>query len=317
MLAVAVLLTLVGFVTGCGDDDEAPSPTGVTTEQDGAAQSGEKAGKGAGVVVVDSQMSVDEAFSSLVAKLEKNPDVTVVASIDHTANAQSVGMDLPPIREVIFGNPKLGTPLMQSAARAGLDLPQKVLVYEDGSGATKLAYNDPAYVTARHAVRGVEDIERKIATALGMVAGEGEPLAPSEVSADAGVVEVSSSDSVQAVFDRLTKALDENPKTSVVAQVDHTFNAESVDMDLPPIRELIFGNPALGTPLMQANARAGLDLPQKILVYEGPDGETTLAYNDPSYITARHGADVDPEVIEKISMALEKITAGAAGGGGG
>jgi uncharacterized protein (DUF302 family) len=76
--------------------------------------------------------------------------MTVMARIDHAAAAAEVGMKLAPTEVIIFGNPRAGTPLMQAAPTMGIDLPLKVLVWRDGDGKTWLAYNDPAWLAARH-----------------------------------------------------------------------------------------------------------------------------------------------------------------------
>jgi len=77
-----------------------------------------------------------------------------------------VGLDLAPTRLVVFGNPNLGTPLMQSAQTLGIDLPQKMLVYENADGEVNVAYNDPAFLAARHGVEGNADVLTTITNAL-------------------------------------------------------------------------------------------------------------------------------------------------------
>jgi len=76
--------------------------------------------------------------------------LTIFNRIDHAAGAADVDMELRPTRVVIFGNPKGGTPLMQCAQTAGIDLPMKALVWEDAEGQVWLGYNDPAYLAERH-----------------------------------------------------------------------------------------------------------------------------------------------------------------------
>jgi uncharacterized protein (DUF302 family) len=76
--------------------------------------------------------------------------MTVFARIDHAAGAAAVGLSLRPTELLIFGNAKGGTPLMQSVQTIGIDLPLKVLVWQDVSGATFLSYNDPAWLAKRH-----------------------------------------------------------------------------------------------------------------------------------------------------------------------
>jgi uncharacterized protein (DUF302 family) len=80
----------------------------------------------------------------------KAKGVTVFAQIDHAAGAAGVGMTLRPTTLVVFGNPAAGTPLMQAAQTAGIDLPLKALVWQDAEGAVHLSYNDAAWIAARH-----------------------------------------------------------------------------------------------------------------------------------------------------------------------
>ena len=92
--------------------------------------------------------------------------MTVFIRIDHAAGAQKVGKQLRPTELIIFGNPKVGTPLMQCAQSTAIDLPQKALIWEDEIGEVWLAYNDPAYLVERHGVTGCDPVVKKITTAL-------------------------------------------------------------------------------------------------------------------------------------------------------
>jgi uncharacterized protein (DUF302 family) len=74
----------------------------------------------------------------------------ILARVDHAAAAASVGMPLRPTEVVLFGNPRAGTPLMQSVETMGIDLPLKALVWEDEAGRTWLSINDPVWLARRH-----------------------------------------------------------------------------------------------------------------------------------------------------------------------
>ncbi len=76
--------------------------------------------------------------------------IKVFAHIDFSADAQAAGLQLNPERMLIFGNPKAGTPLMAAQPSVGIDLPLKVLLWEDADGVSWVAYNDPGYITHRH-----------------------------------------------------------------------------------------------------------------------------------------------------------------------
>jgi uncharacterized protein (DUF302 family) len=76
--------------------------------------------------------------------------VTLFALVDHSGEAEKVGMQMPATKLLIFGNPKAGTPLMLAAPSVAIDLPLKILVWQDAQGKVWLSYNSPAYPQARH-----------------------------------------------------------------------------------------------------------------------------------------------------------------------
>jgi uncharacterized protein (DUF302 family) len=103
----------------------------------------------AGLVSVRSHHPVKATIDRLEAALTA-AGITVFARIDHAAGAASVAMPLRPTELLIFGNPRAGTPLMQATQTTGLDLPLKVLAWEDAGGAVWVTYNDPAWLARRH-----------------------------------------------------------------------------------------------------------------------------------------------------------------------
>jgi uncharacterized protein (DUF302 family) len=103
-----------------------------------------------GLVTKESPLSVTETVARL-ATLIAESGLTLFGVIDHSGEAHAVGLELRETKVVIFGNPKAGTPVMQAAPLAALDLPLKVLVWDDG-GQTKLTYTASAALAARHEV---------------------------------------------------------------------------------------------------------------------------------------------------------------------
>jgi uncharacterized protein (DUF302 family) len=97
----------------------------------------------------DFTTTLERLLAALAAK-----DITVFARIDHAAGATSVGLALRPTTLVVFGNPSAGTPLMQAAQTAGIDLPLKALIWQDAQGAVNVSYNDPAWIATRHQLGG-------------------------------------------------------------------------------------------------------------------------------------------------------------------
>jgi len=104
-----------------------------------------------GLITIRSSYGPKETMNRLEAEV-KTKGLTVFAHIDHAAGAAAVGLPLGPTDLLIFGNAKGGTPLMQSIQTVGIDLPLKVLVWQDASGNTWLSYNDPNWIAKRHAV---------------------------------------------------------------------------------------------------------------------------------------------------------------------
>lgn len=102
-----------------------------------------------GLIVRGSGRGVDETATRFRSAAEK-AGLTIFADVDHGRNASDVGMSLRPTRLLIFGNPRGGTPLMQAVQTIGIDLPFKVLIWEDESGNTWIGYNDPAFLASRH-----------------------------------------------------------------------------------------------------------------------------------------------------------------------
>jgi len=120
-----------------------------------------------GIVTILSNHTVDETVERLKALLQSKR-VTLFALIDHSGEADKVGMKMPPTKLLIFGNPKGGTPLMLAAPSIAIDLPLKVLVWEDTHGKVWLSYNSPNYLGSRHGVP--QDLLKNIAVVESLAA---------------------------------------------------------------------------------------------------------------------------------------------------
>lgn len=118
-----------------------------------------------GLVSQKSSRSAKATLDRLAAALAEK-GVTIFARIDHGGGAAAVGMSLRPTELLIFGNPKGGTPLMQEAQTAGIDLPLKALAWEDALGQAWLGYNDPAWIAQRHGLGAASAAPVKAMTAL-------------------------------------------------------------------------------------------------------------------------------------------------------
>ena len=102
-----------------------------------------------GIIEVAGHDSVDNTVEKLKSILEAK-DVKLFVLVDHSGEAAKAGFRMPPTKLLIFGSPKSGTPLMLAAPSTALDLPLKILVREDENGGTRISYNAPDYLLARH-----------------------------------------------------------------------------------------------------------------------------------------------------------------------
>lgn len=104
-----------------------------------------------GLVQLPSRHSVDETLKRLQAIFAEK-GLKVFALIDHSGEAEKVGLKMQPTKVLVFGSPKAGTPLMVSAPSLAIDLPLKALVAEDAQGKVSVTYNEPEYLRSRHGV---------------------------------------------------------------------------------------------------------------------------------------------------------------------
>jgi uncharacterized protein (DUF302 family) len=118
------------------------------------------------------------------------------------------------------------------------------------------------------------------------------PLAPLAAPADQGLTERLSPYPVPETIDRLEAAFG-SKGVHVFARIDHSAGAQAAGLSLRPTQLLIFGNPKVGTPLMQVAPTVGLDLPMKVLAWQDAQGQVHVTWNTPEYLVQRHGLDPD------------------------
>lgn len=138
------------------------SPAGADAEQGAAGPRG--------LVIVDSARSFGETVAALEDAIASK-GLRMFTRIEHHANANAAGLELPPTSVLVFGNPDVGTGLMQARRTVAIDLPQKMLVWEEG-GRVKLAYNDPMWLARRHQLPGEDATLEKVSELLRALAVE-------------------------------------------------------------------------------------------------------------------------------------------------
>jgi uncharacterized protein (DUF302 family)/uncharacterized membrane protein YidH (DUF202 family) len=154
-VTIAVFLALVGLamtvylISVRGSANTAPENISRNEEEAPVTSMAPMADDG--IVNKASNHSVDETVERLKDILQAR-GVTLFALVDHSGEAEKVGMKMRPTKLLIFGNPKGGTPVMLAAPSAALDLPLKILVWEDAQGKIWASYNSPTYVQHRHGI---------------------------------------------------------------------------------------------------------------------------------------------------------------------
>ncbi len=146
---------------------------------------------------------------------------------------------------------------------------------------------------------------------LGLTGAVALGLAGPAIAADSQMLTKNAEGSVDEVASRLVDVA-KQAGAMIVARVDHAQNAASVEADMPPTVLVIFGNPEIGTPIIQSDRKAGLDLPIRVLIWQ--EGEVTkIGYLDPTVLASRYELDEGAKAsIEKMAGALNKLTDAAA-----
>ena len=118
-----------------------------------------------GLINVESDSNVQETADRL-ERILKDKGMTVFNRIKHSEGAENVGIDIRETQLILFGNPKVGSPLIKCQQTVAIDLPQKVLIWLDDNNKVWMSYNDPRYLEKRHNISGCEPVIVKIEKAL-------------------------------------------------------------------------------------------------------------------------------------------------------
>lgn len=230
-------------------------------------------------------------------------------TVNHSGAAASVNMELAP-NQVIFAKlPRwLEKHLLRKSTTIGLDLPLKFLVFEDNDGSIKLSVNTLGYLTDRHHVR-ISDVVLKLTNKLirqfGSTDGEG-----------FGLMTVESSQSFEDTVQALQDAISVNPSVRIPLVLDYGNSSKKQGHkryrnSFPVL--IVFGSPNIGTPLMQADPRMGIDLPLKFLVWKDQQGRVNITYNNPHFIAGRFNLEGQDGRLDAIANTLKNLAWAGAG----
>ena len=267
------------------------------------------------LMITESKYGFESTVSRLESVVKQNEALSLFTKIDHSANAENANLELNKASVLIFGNPKQGSLLIQKDQLAGLDLPLKMLVYKNGD-ITEVTYSSVNYLKSRFKFKGVSDLS-KVKKGLKDMAskasgGKVKKSGKFKVDTHEGIISEISEFDFKTTYDRLITAIEENPYLKIFSEIDHFKNAEQVGVGLRSTRLIIFGNPKVGTPIMQENSRIALEFPVKFLVWRDEAGIVKISYNDPAFLAKRFKLTQNISQLETMKNALENLSKNAA-----
>ncbi|MBO2542941.1 DUF302 domain-containing protein [Salegentibacter sp. BDJ18] len=267
------------------------------------------------LMITESKYGFESTVSRLESVVKQNEALSLFAKIDHSANAEDANLELNKASVLIFGNPKQGSLLIQKDQLAGLDLPLKMLVYKNGD-ITEVTYSSVNYLKSRFEFKGVRNLS-KVKKGLKDMAskasgGKVKKSGKFKVDTHEGIISEISEFDFKTTYDRLITAIEENPNLKIFSEIDHFKNAEQVGVGLRSTRLIIFGNPKVGTPIMQENSRIALEFPVKFLVWRDEAGIVKISYNDPAFLAKRFKLTQNISQLETMKNALENLSKNAA-----
>ena len=267
------------------------------------------------LMITESKYGFESTVSRLESLLKQTEALSLFSKVDHSTNAKNANLELAKGSVLIFGNPEQGSLLIQKDQLSGLDLPLKMLVYEN-SDKTELTFSSVNYLKSRFNFKGVKNLS-KVKKGLKNIASKasGGKVVKSgkfNLKTHEGIISEISDFDFNTTYDRLINAIEGNPNLKIFSEIDHSKNAEQVGLGLRPTRLIIFGNPNIGTPIMRENSRIALEFPVKFLVWRDEAGIVKISYNDPSFLAKRFKLIQNIPQLETMKNALENLSKNAA-----
>ena len=251
-----------------------------------------------------SEPIADERYTEtdrMVSLMEKNvlasPALSKIVDIDHSRLGQQAGSPMPPARVLIFSDSQLESELIKQNPLVALDLPLRVLAFEDGrDSSSKIIYNTFDYLVSRYQLDPASaDKLRDRYTANLRVATNGIATTavstfPGDTMSPDGIITISSPYGFEETVERVNAAIDSQDDTIHFGTVDFQANAREQGVDVAPSYLILFGGPGPGGKAMAEAPTLGLDgFCQKFLIWEDESGQIKLSFNDLLALAERQG----------------------------
>ena len=254
----------------------------------------------------------DALLNKVSANLDKHPEWHKVAEIDHSRLGKKAGSTMPPARVIIFSNPQLETNLIQYNPLVAIDLPLRLLAYEETPGGdSKLIYNRFNYIQSRYNL-GERPLlkaayEQTMTELLqGIDKNSLASFSTSSMEED-GIITIDSPFDFETTLIKISQAIASQDDTVSFGQVDFKHQAEKLGIELLPNTLILFGGPAPGAKAMNKAPTLGLDaFCQKFLVWQDASGKVHLSFNDLLAMAERQ--DVPKSIpLRVINFRLNKV----------
>jgi len=258
-------------------------------------------------VAEDRFAKLDQVYKRIESNVRANPEFELIVDIDHARLAEAAGSSMPPAHVLIFSDPQVDAALVQASSVAAVDLPLRVLAYEDPVGGKAMVIaNSFDFVIQRHGLPDDEAVRQRYETALS-TAMKGIPAESitrfgSDVMDKPGLVTLDSPFDFETTETRITGAITAQSDTVMFGVVDFAERAKARGVTVPPLRLLLFGGPGPGGKAMSEAPTLGLDaFCQKLVIWQDQRGKVHVTFNDLLALAERQkvGAGLPLRVINR------------------
>ena len=249
----------------------------------------------------------DHMVSHMEENLAASARLSKVVDIDHSRLGQQAGSVMPPARVLIFSDSQLESELIMQNPLVAIDLPLRVLAFEEGSGqASKVIYNSFDYLVSRYQLEpGSSDelgerYNKSMSIAINGLAPAAVASFPDDAMSPDGIITIESPHGYEETIERVNAAINAQSDTMHFGTVDFQANASALGIEIAPAYLILFGGPGPGGKAMANAPTLGLDgFCQKFLIWEDASGRIKLSFNDLPALADRQGV--------KKSIALRVI----------
>lgn len=235
----------------------------------------------------------DKLFALLDANVRGNSDFEVIADIDHARLGAKAGSPMPPSHVLIWSDPELEAAILKHNPMAAVDLPLRILAYENQqTGKAAVIYNSYEFVARRHSLPEDATLrdgyELAVAKAVKGIPESAISKFPSDAMPDAGLVTLTSSHDFESTEKRVRNAIAAQSDTVGFGEVDFAARSKSRGVELRPVKLILFGGPGPGGKAMASAPTLGLDaFCQKLLIWQDEKGTVHVTFNDLRALAAR------------------------------